>query len=357
VISPDGQQLCFSSDRNGAYYEFYKSGLDGISDLVQLTDSGGNKFAPSFSPDGTKIVFQMGDYGSTSEIYVMNFDGTNLTQLTSNNVYDGGPDFSPDGQKIVFSSWDNETYPEIFIMNADGSNRTQITNLGGAYWQSAPKYNPAGTKIYFLAGYNADDHIVMMDLDGSNWIDITPGNEFGFMESSLDFSADGSRIMFYTTEYHGYGNGGDLIMANADGSDYTRITNSAAGEYYYQSSFHPTNDKLYVSHSVPGGKISVNEMNQDGSALTEISSCSPVGIEEAANLTAPRYYPNPAKEYLNVTFHEKFEIKIYDLAGRMVFHARDKRLDISGLTPGIYTIHFTSDNTNVTKYDKLVVCD
>ena len=319
VVSPDGQHLYFSSDRNGSYFEFYKSDLDGFSNLVQLTNSGGNKLAPSFNPDGSKIVFQMGDYGNSSEIYVMNIDGSNLIQLTSNNVYDGSPCFSPDGLKIVFSAWDDQTYPEIFTMNIDGSNRTQITNLGDAYWQSAPKYNPAGTKIYFMAGYNADDHIVMMDLDGSNWVDITPGgNNFGYMEANMSFSSDGSKIIFFTSEYHGYGNGGDLIIANADGSEWNRITNSVAGEYHYQASFHPSNNKLYISHFFSGGKISINEMNPDGTNMLEISTCSMTGIQDVAKKTEPEYYPNPANDYLNVIFPEKFDLKIVGKIGYLV---------------------------------------
>jgi TolB protein len=356
VVSPDGQHLYFSSDRNGAYYEFYKSDLDGYSNLVQLTNSGGNKFAPSFSPDGSKIVFQQGDYGSSSEIYVMNIDGSNLTQLTSNTVYDGSPCFSPDGQKIVFSAWDNETYPEIFTMDADGSNRAQITNLGGAYWQSTPKYNPAGNKIYFMAGFNADDHIVMMDLDGSNWVDITPpGYVFGYMEANLSFSPDGSKIIFFTSEYHGYGNGGDQIIANADGSDWKRITNSAPGEYFYQAGFHPSNSKLYISYFTSGGKISVNEMNLDGTNMREISSCSLTGIQDVTTNTVPEYYPNPANEFINVIFPGEFNLRIYDLTGRTVFHSSENYLDISELDPGIYTLHFKAKNSNFSKIDKLVI--
>ncbi|MBW6460266.1 MAG: hypothetical protein K0B08_06790 [Bacteroidales bacterium] len=113
---------------------------------------------------------------------MMNNDGTNLVQLTNNNVHDGFPNFSPDGNKIIFEAWDDSNYPEVFTMNIDGSGRTQITNVPGAYWQSAPCYNPSGTKIYFSAGFNADNHYVMMDLDGTNWVNITEPNTFGYAE-------------------------------------------------------------------------------------------------------------------------------------------------------------------------------
>ncbi|MFW6327612.1 MAG: TolB family protein [Bacteroidota bacterium] len=177
-ISPDGNTLYFSSDRHGGDYEIYRSDLDGISNLERLTTLAGHDYKPRISPDGNKIVFQNGGYYSEAEIYIMDIDGSNLVQLTDNSVYDGSPSFSPDGETIIFSAWDGSQYPEIFTMNVDGSDRTQLTNVSGAYWQSDGVFNPAGDKIYFLEGFNADNHIVSMDLDGSNWMDITPSNFF-----------------------------------------------------------------------------------------------------------------------------------------------------------------------------------
>jgi len=94
--------------------------------------SGPILWPPSFSPDGTKILF---DYDTDSllsdwQIYVINRDGTGLKQLTE----DGGkcPAWSPDGKKIAFykySYWGSEEAGDgqLWIMNADGTNKRQLT--------------------------------------------------------------------------------------------------------------------------------------------------------------------------------------------------------------------------------------
>ncbi len=89
---------------------------------------------PAYSPDGTKIVYSSTQSGN-SEIWVMNADGTSPTQLTFDANTNGpeGPDanfpsFSPDGTKIVFLCGWETLYGNICVMNADGSGRIQLTH-------------------------------------------------------------------------------------------------------------------------------------------------------------------------------------------------------------------------------------
>lgn len=362
-VSPDGLYLYFVSDRDGSNYELYRTDIDGFSNTLRLTNSSGNKLYPSLSADGSKIVFQHGDYNGSTEIYVINSDGSNLLQLTNNSVYDGYPNFSPDGQKIVFAAWDNEQYPEIFTMDADGNNRLQITNQSGAYWQSAPKYNPAGDKIYFQAGYNADDHLVMMDLDGTNWVDITPLNSFGTAEANLHFSPDGSKIIFLTTEYVGYNNGSDLVIANADGSNWSRISTSAAGDYYYQACYHPTLNKLYYTYISSGSVIDIYSMNLDGTNSELLTNCSLVDIAESNEDAGISIYPNPATNRVTINFSsantQSGTLRILDALGSVVFekqinaNTQNAEVDISGVANGIYFVSLNSENFN--RKSKLII--
>ena len=62
----------------------------------------------------------------TSEIYVMDADGSNPQNLTNNPADDGFPSWSPDGKQIVFPVYyrDDRQY-EIYVMDTDGEKSTK----------------------------------------------------------------------------------------------------------------------------------------------------------------------------------------------------------------------------------------
>lgn len=79
-----------------------------------------------WSPDGKYIAW--GSYGSgknpKSGIWTMNADGSNPHQLT----YGGGnPSWSPNGTQIVYYQQYNDSTGTLWIMNADGSDQQPLT--------------------------------------------------------------------------------------------------------------------------------------------------------------------------------------------------------------------------------------
>jgi len=88
----------------------------------QITNLGAASFAPSFFPDGKRVIFSS-NQGSTGgmgnfELYAINVDGSNLEQITFSPGFDGFPVFSPDGRKLVWASNRNAKAPHetnIFI--------------------------------------------------------------------------------------------------------------------------------------------------------------------------------------------------------------------------------------------------
>lgn len=356
VLSADGEWIYFSSDRHapGSNYEIYRSSPDGISNLQRLTNTSNNNFFPKVNGAGTKLVWQSGDYGSDAEVWIMDVDGANQLRLTENSVHDGYPNFSPDGQKIVFEAWDNDIYPEIFMMDVDGSNRLQLTNFSGAYWQSAPMFNPTGSAIYFFKGFNADNHIAKMNLDGSDPIDITPSNSFGYSEAGLSFSPDGSKIAFSTTDNVGYNNGSDIVIADTTGENWTFITSSSNGQYFYFPSWHPDGTKIYYSYNSTGNaKWSIYHMSPDGNAPTQISDCNPVGLAELQQ-TVIKVYPNPVVDLIYIDFDDAIRSMIYDMQGRLVESSSGNRLDVSSFTKGIYLLIVENERGEVICRSKIV---
>ena len=180
---------------------------------------------PSWSPDGSKIVFQNNFDG---KIYVMNSDGTNAAALTSSG-FDALASWSPDGSKIAFSSWrDNFAAPEIYVMNADGTNQTRLTNnLVPDY---DPSWSPDGSKIAFSheasnSGGWAD--VYVMNANGTGATNLTNTANLG--ESSTVWSPDGTKIGYI----RGDGASTEVFVMNAaDGTAQTNITRTSAGELH-----------------------------------------------------------------------------------------------------------------------------
>ncbi len=97
------------------------------SNKVRLTDNGATNWAPSWHPDGKRLIFSsnmddwredLKQFGHNFELYLINIDGTGLERITFNNVFDSFPMFSPDGKKPVFASNRNPEKPratDIFI--------------------------------------------------------------------------------------------------------------------------------------------------------------------------------------------------------------------------------------------------
>ncbi len=68
------------------------------------------------------------------ELWVANSDGSNPKQITDYGCASFAPTFTPDGKKILFSSnkhkCDSRDF-ELYMTNLDGSGLEQVTHLGG----------------------------------------------------------------------------------------------------------------------------------------------------------------------------------------------------------------------------------
>ncbi len=134
--SPDGTKIVFTSHAvtdnqlNSITAEVYAMSADGTGAPARLTDNAEEERAPSWSPDGTRIVFMCRRGGSDFELCVMNADGTGQVQLTDNTVLDATPAWSPDGSRIVFHR-PVAGRAQLWLMHPDGTGQVQLTNTPG----------------------------------------------------------------------------------------------------------------------------------------------------------------------------------------------------------------------------------
>ena len=92
----------------------------------QITNFGCASFAPTFTPDGRKILFSSNKHQCDSrnfELYQINVDGTGLEQVTSFGGFTSFPEFSPDGKTLVYcSDHDAKSRYEFNIFTAAWNN-------------------------------------------------------------------------------------------------------------------------------------------------------------------------------------------------------------------------------------------
>ena len=131
---------------------------------IRLTDDPVFNAEPSWSPDGTKIVFNRGH-----SIHIMDSDGQNFMRLTE-RFTDRQPAWSPDGEKIAFNRFTALKH-QVWIMDADGGNQIQLTQWGSNY---NPVWSPDSNRIAFVsARRHGGPEIYAMDRDGDNQVRLT----------------------------------------------------------------------------------------------------------------------------------------------------------------------------------------
>jgi hypothetical protein len=124
----------------------------------------------SWSPDGSKIVFQSTRDGGDYEIYVMDANGANQTRLTSEAGIDALGDWSPDGSKLLFYS-ERDGNREIYVMDADGSNQVRLTNDAGIDMEA--EWSPDGSSILFSSDRDGNYDIYSASVIYENTFAIT----------------------------------------------------------------------------------------------------------------------------------------------------------------------------------------
>lgn len=208
--SPDGLRIVCVENKNG--FNVLKIMNSDGSDLKEIPYVG-EATAPSWSSQN-KIAYNSDVW--TSEIFIINPDGTNKKQLTYNNVCDWSPTFSPDGLKIAFTSMLNSDDQEIYVMNSDGTSKIQITS--NIYHDYNSSWSPLDSKIAFVSNRDGNNEIYVMNSDGTNQIRYTYNSA---NDINPAWSPGGNKIFFATNINGDY----EIYVMNSDRTNLKNITN------------------------------------------------------------------------------------------------------------------------------------
>ena len=213
--SPDGGRMAYVSFQNKKPILFVQS-LLASKQPAPVANYRGSNSAPGWAPDGKQLAAVLTKDG-TSQIYLMNADGSNLRRLTVSGAIDTEPFFTPDGQSIYFTS-DRGGTPQIYRMAASGGEPTRITFDGD--YNVSPRVSSDGKTLAYISRVNGRFQLMAMDLDSRQIQALTDGPR----DESPTFAPNG-RIILYASDVDGRG---VLYAVSSDGRFKQRLGIQAA---------------------------------------------------------------------------------------------------------------------------------
>lgn len=123
--SPDRKRITFLSDRDG-WDHIYVSGVSPNS-AVQITKGRFEAWRPQWSPDGTRIAFDANepDHYGDRHLYVATMtasaDGApraTIAAITSGRGTDIAPSWSPDGTRLLYQHTDPHNSADLWVVDA-----------------------------------------------------------------------------------------------------------------------------------------------------------------------------------------------------------------------------------------------
>ncbi len=144
---------------------------------------------------GTKIAFAATKTGR-KEIYVADYDGSNVQQLTRDNNISVAPSLSPDGRRLAYTGY-KSGYADIYLIDLGSGARERIVKFPGT--NSGAAFSPDGGRIACSVSKDGNPELYVCSVGGgsAHRLTHTPG-----IESSPTWSPNGDEII-YSYEEHG----------------------------------------------------------------------------------------------------------------------------------------------------------
>ncbi|MFH1380338.1 MAG: hypothetical protein ABII23_08680 [bacterium] len=201
-----------------------RSSAHAVSDEITLRFTGEKGIAR------TKIAFSNNASGN-KEIYVVDYDGYNLTRITRHKSISLFPRWSKDGKKICYTSYKDKN-PDLFIMNANGSDEKPLSIRQGL--NTAARWSPNGDNLALTLSMGKDPNIFIINEHGEIIRRVTKDQS---AETSPDFSPNGQH-MVYTSDLPGYP---QLYISDVYGRNARRLL---SGDYCDSPAWSPQGDKI-----------------------------------------------------------------------------------------------------------------
>jgi Tol biopolymer transport system component len=218
VLSPDGTKIAYIAYDEGRSQEIFVMNIDGTG-KKKITDDNLKKWGLAWGKK--KIAYISFGKSRLEKIFVINPDGTENRELIQDNTRQGNderymvvwaaPSWSPDGSRLVYTSLDEKEDPKVYIVNADGTGKRLV--LEDAFKQWSPSWSPDGNSIVYISypELKFKEELFTLDISGTQRKQLT------FDEIKKNYPVWGPGDMIVFVSYESVTSSGEKIFTIEDG--------------------------------------------------------------------------------------------------------------------------------------------
>lgn len=182
-----GSKIAFIATRSGKK-EVYVANYDG-SNVRQLTHDNTISVHPSLSPGGGRIAYT-GYQSGYADVYVIDLASGARNRIVNFPGTNSGAEFSPDGGRIALTI-SKDGNPELYTVGAGGSGARRLTHSRGV--ESSPTWSPSGDEIIYSFDSKGGPQLYRVSASGGEGRSLSTG--YGYC-TEPSWAPDGKKIAF-----------------------------------------------------------------------------------------------------------------------------------------------------------------
>lgn len=205
----------------------------------------------------TRLAF-VSDARGHKEVYVMDFDGYNVTPLTNMGAITLSPAWSPGGTQVSFVSY-RSGKPNLYSIATQSKSFHRIH--GGSLCMS-PAWSPDGKTVAAALSFEGNTDLCLLDPQGKLLKRLT--ND-GAIDIEPTWSPDGKRLAFVSSR----GGTPQVYVMEVASGEVKRLTFS--GSYNTSPVWSPRGDRIAFAGRIDGS-FEVFTMTPDGGDVQQLTS-------------------------------------------------------------------------------------